>query len=273
MSKTILICLLTLLLFSSGRAQQVDRTISTLEEISESVKLAPCDSKDRLAAVKTLFQSAGAKEDELLVKEFKKISNLVVTKKGKGPQTIIVGAHYDKTESGCGAIDNWTGISILVHLYRTMSKFDTERTYLFVAFDEEEKGLLGSDAMARAIPKSEREKYCSMVNIDSFGVAAPQSMTNISNSKMTKFAKNLAKELNYPFGEAPINNASSDSVSFTRQNIPSITFHGLDGKWQNYLHNKEDKVEKINMQSVYVGYRFILNFLAKIDAEDCGSFR
>lgn len=260
------------LLFSIN-AQETNPAVATREQITESVKLSPCDSKERLEGVKKLFLSVGAKEEEINVEKFKDISNVVVKRKGKTDEMVIVGAHYDKTDAGCGAIDNWTGISILAHLYKTFSHFDTEKTYLFVAFDQEEKGLLGSEAMAKTIPKEERKNYCLMTNIDSFGKAAPQAMINISSSKVTKFAKNLAKDMQVPFGEINIENASSDSKSFINRGIPSVTFTGLDGNWQKYLHNKEDKLENINMESVYLGYRFILSFLAKLDVEGCQNFR
>ena len=272
MKKLILIVLTTFVAFSA-KAQQANTAVSTQEQISESVKLAPCEMKERLEAVKKLFVSMGAKEENVKVEQFKDVSNVVVSKKGKSDETIIVGAHYDKVKEGCGAIDNWTGVSIIAHIYRTMSRFETEKSYIFVAFDKEEGGLFGSEAMAKAIPKDKRQNYCSMINLDSFGIGIPQAMTNISSPKLSKFAKNLAKETNFPFAEASILNASSDSDSFKNKGIPAITFHGLDGKWETYLHNKEDKIEKINMQSVFIGYRFVLNFLVKIDSEGCQNFR
>ena len=268
-----LIILLTIQFIYSAKAQQANSAVSTQEQLAESVKLAPCEMKERLEAVKKMFISVGAKEEDVKVEQFKDISNVVVTKKGKSEETIIVGAHYDKTKEGCGVVDNWTGISMIAHIYRTFSKFETEKTYIFVAFDQEELGLLGSKEMAKAIPKDKRQNYCSMVNVDSFGVGIPQAMTNISSSKMTKYAKDLAKETKFPFAEAAILGASSDSDSFKEKGIPAITFHGLDGKWQTYLHNNGDKFEKVNLQSVFLGYQFILNFIVKLDTETCQVFR
>ena len=269
----ILLLALISLIAVSAKAQQDNPAVSTQEQLAESVKLVPCEMKNRLEAVKKLFVSVGAKEEDVKVEQFKDISNVVVSKKGKSDETIIVGAHYDKVKEGCGAIDNWTGVAIIAHLYRTMSKFETQKSYIFVAFDKEEGGLFGSGAMAKAIPKEQRQKYCSMVNIDSFGVGIPQALTNISSSKLSKFAKTLAKETNFRFAEASLLNATSDSESFLNKGIPAISFHGLDGKWQNYLHSKEDKLEKVNIQSVFYGYQFVLNFIVKLDAEGCQSFR
>lgn len=251
-------------------AQQND-LLSSQEQIAESVKLAPCKSENRLAAVRQLFEKMGAKEQDIAVEKFDKdkISNLVVKKKGKSEETIIVGAHYDKTKEGCGVIDNWTGISIIAHLYRTINQIQPEKSYLFVAFDQEEIGLLGSDAMAKAIPKEKRPQFCSMVNLDSFGFAAPQALENTSSSELVSIAKKLAKESAFPFTTGSILNADADSSSFRKRGIPSITFNALDNNWQKYLHSENDKLEKINFTSVYLGYRFALVFLAKLDGLPC----
>ena len=175
--------LIFVLSLSTQTFAQQNNLLSSQEQIAESVKLAPCKSENRLAAVKQLFENLGAKEDIAIEKFNKdKIANLVVKKKGKSEETIIVGAHYDKVKEGCGAIDNWTGISIIAHLYRTINQIPTEKSYIFVAFDQEEIRLIGSEAMAKSIPKEKRPQFCSMVNLDSFGFAAPQALENTSNS-------------------------------------------------------------------------------------------
>ena len=265
------LALIFVLCFSTQTFAQQNELLSSQEQIAESVKLAPCKSENRLVAVKQLFEKMGAKEQDIAVEKFDKdkISNLVVKKKGKSEETIIVGAHYDKTKEGCGAIDNWTGISIIAHLYRTINQIQPEKSYLFVAFDQEEVGLLGSDAMAKAIPKEKRPQFCSMVNLDSFGFAAPQAMENTSSGELVSIAKKLAKESAFPFTTGSILYADADSSSFRKRGIPSITFTALDNNWQKYLHSENDKLEKINFTSVYLGYRFTLVFLAKLDGLPC----
>jgi Zn-dependent M28 family amino/carboxypeptidase len=270
--KNILFILTSLALFTLQiYTQSANLVLSTQEEMTESVKLAPCQSKERLEAVKKLFVQMGAKEDEIALEKFNKdrIINVVLKKKGKSEEIIIIGAHYDKTDLGCGAIDNWTGISVVAHLYKTMHQLETEKSYVFVAFDQEEKGLFGSEEMAKAIPKESRSQYCAMINIDSFGFTAPFSMQNTSSPKMVSIAKTLAEENKIKFVDAPIENADADSSSFKSRRIPSITFSGLDNKWQTYLHSNNDKFEKINMGSVYLGYRFVLAFISKLEKANC----
>jgi len=233
-----------------------------------------CKNDERFEAVKNLFKKMGASDNDLKVENFDKVQNLTVTKKGKTNETIIVGAHYDKVNEGCGAIDNWTGLVIVANLYGTLRQYQTEKTYIFVAFGNEEKGLVGSEAMAKSIPKENRPQYCSMVNFDSFGFNYPQVLSNASSPKMTKFAKDLAKEVNMPFSEASLaGTADADSTSFVSKNIPAITFHGLSNKWLEYLHSSKDKIENVKPESVLVGYKFGYLFLTRLDQGTCDMFR
>jgi len=254
-------------------SQKMAVKIASEADIKEDLNLYTCKNDERLEAVKKLFKKMGAADSEIKIEKVKNVENLVVTKKGKTDKIVIVGAHYDKTSDGCGVIDNWTGIVVLANLYRTIKDFNTEKTYVFSAFGKEELGLLGSDEMARAIPKEKRVDYCAMVNFDSFGFTYPQVMQNISDTKLVDLAKEVSGELKLPFASAAIEFASSDSASFRNQKIPAISIHGLSDKWQEYLHGSKDKIENVNTGSVFIGYRFALNYLAKIDAKSCGAFR
>ena len=248
--------------------------ISTEDELRSDLILAPCASKQRAEAVSKLFQRMGAAETEISSEKIKDVQNIIVTKKGRVDETIIVGAHYDKTSDGCGAIDNWSGIVMVAHLYRTLRSADTQKNYVFVAFDKEEIGLVGSARMANSIPKENRKSYCAMVNLDSFGFTYPQVLTNTSNAKMTDLAKSLAAEVKMPFGSASLAGvADADSSSFLAKDIPAVTFHGLSDKWKQYLHTSSDKVENVNAASVRVGYNFLLAYLEKLDASPCSVFR
>jgi Zn-dependent M28 family amino/carboxypeptidase len=258
---------------SQAIAQSQSPTISTLEDIGQDLKMVPCKNADRLAAVEKLFQKMGATDADISVEQLRDVQNVVVTKKGKSDETIIVGAHYDKVSDGCGAIDNWTGIVIIANVYRTFRSVETTKTIKFVAFDKEEQGLIGSSAMVRAIPKEKRALYCSMVNVDSFGFGYPQVLENTSSAKMTAVAKALAAEMKLQLNTASLATADADSSSFIDNGIPAITFHGLSKDWQRYLHSSNDQLENVKPASVHLGYRFLLPYLAKIDAGGCNDYK
>jgi hypothetical protein len=247
--------------------------ISTVEEIRADLGLLGCGDESRYDTVSKLFTKAGAPSDHVQDFSHRQVRNLVVRKAGVSPETIVVGAHYDKTELGCGAVDNWTGIVAMAHLYSTLREVAHTKSLLFVAFDDEEQGLLGSHAMARSIPKHERARYCAMINLDSFGLSTPQVLDNVSSSRLRKVAAELAEAMNVPFDHARVDIAGADSTSFLRRGIPAITLHGLSADWLSILHTHEDQPSKVNATSVYLGYRLALALLARVDGMSCDAFR
>jgi Zn-dependent M28 family amino/carboxypeptidase len=261
----------------SGQSPAPERAsiLSTKEEVQASLNKVPCERSARLEGVKQLFISLGAAETDLNIEKFDKdkISNLVVRKKGETDETIVVGAHYDRTDEGCGATDNWSGITIMAHLYKTILPLKTKKSYIFVAFDQEEKGLLGSRQMLKAMTKPDIAQICSMVNFDSFGQAYPMALKNASSSKMLKLAETLGKESGFTFNSVDIPGASSDSAAFIEKRLPAITLSGLGGNWTEILHTRNDKLDKVNIDSVYLGYRFGSLYVSKLDAGACGDFK
>lgn len=247
--------------------------IATVEDIERDVDLVSCKSSDRLEAVRKLFRSMGASDDDIVIDDSRGTKNVIVTKKGASPETIVVGAHYDKVDEGCGAIDNWTGVVAIAHLYGTLRLVDTSKTFKFIAFDKEEKGLVGSHNFISGIAKADRASVCSMVNIDSFGFTLPWVMENTSDKPLVTIAKDVWKKMKLELISVPIANADADSSSFKNAGIPAITFTGLNANWRNYLHSSNDKLKNIKMDSVFAGYRLLLPFLIEIDKPACDAFR
>lgn len=248
-------------------------SISTPEQIKAEFDSVPCKNEERLSAAKALFEKIDAPAADTSIDKYKNVENLVVRKPGASQEIIVIGAHYDKVEAGCGAVDNWTGIVTLAQLYKSLKNVPLRKTILFVAFGKEEKGLVGSNAMVDAIGKDQVVQYCEMINIESFGFAVPQVVDNISSKRLGAFTAGLAKELKIPFNHASIAGADADSSSFLRKKIPAITLHGLNNDWTSILHSRNDQASKINPLSVYLGYRLVLALVGRLDSLPCGEYR
>ncbi|MBO0799196.1 MAG: M20/M25/M40 family metallo-hydrolase [Blastocatellia bacterium] len=251
--------------------------LSTPEEIKSEFDSVPCKNEERQSAVKSLFERMGADPADITIDKYKKVENVVIRKAASSPESgnekIVIGAHYDKTAMGCGAVDNWTGIVTLAHIYRTLKDVPLNKTVLFIAFGEEEKGLVGSAAMVEPIKKEEAADYCAMINMDSFGLAVPQVIEDISSKKLVDLTQNIAKKLDLPFQRAYFSGGTSDSDSFLKKKIPAITLHGLSNNWKNILHTGFDKPASVKSESVYLGYRLTLALLVSIDKSSCQEFR
>lgn len=264
--------LLMLLVPAWLRPQDV-RT-STEGELVEDLKLGPCKNDERLDGVKKLFVRMGAAEADIKAEKIKDNQNVIFTKKGKTDEMVIIGAHYDKVKDGCGIIDNWSGVVILAHVLKAIAAADVQKTYIFAAFDREEKGMKGSSAWAKAIPKESRASYCSMVNLDSFGLGDPMIFENASSPSMIRFGTRLGTELSMKVPTVSIRRADSDSSSFKKIGIPAITLSALSAKDpKKYMHSSKDKVENVLTGSVYRGYTFALEYIRRIDAGACDMFR
>ena len=267
--------------------------ISTPDEIKTDALSVPCKNSERKAAVVALLEKMGAASPDVTVEKIDRVENLVVTIPGTGSGNparggnpamgsntatvgntamggkIVVGAHYDKVENGCGAVDNWTGIVAMAHLYRSRRSIAPEKTFIFVAFGREEEGMLGSKAMVKSITKEEAKGYCEMINIDSLGMGAPQAADNMSNKKLMDLAAEKAEKMKMPFGHAQILGGDSDSSSFNEKGIPAITIHGLTNDWRRVLHTPNDQVAKVHPESVYLGYRLALAMIWDLDSKPC----
>ncbi|RWS04742.1 uncharacterized protein B4U79_02535, partial [Dinothrombium tinctorium] len=80
--------------------------------------------------------------------------NIIAVKNGlnrgkAGDEIILVGGHYDTVESSPGVDDNGSGMVAVLETARVLSSVQLKQTIMFVAFDLEELGLLGSLAFVR----------------------------------------------------------------------------------------------------------------------------
>ena len=254
-------------------AQDSSIKVSSPEQIKEDFSTVPCEDKKRLEAVKSLFERAGVPSSESTIDKYKDVENFVWIKKGESSEKIVVGAHYDKVADGCGALDNWTGVVTLSHLYRTLKDVPLKKTLVLVAFGKEEKGLIGSRAMTNAISKEQSAEYCAMINIDSLGLSPPQVADNMSSKKLGQFTEDLAKEMKMPFARASIPGANSDSSAFIEKKIPAVTIHGMNNEWPRILHSSNDQAAKVNPASVYLGYRLTLAMVIRLDQAPCAAYK
>ncbi|MBI9069602.1 MAG: M28 family peptidase, partial [Salinivirgaceae bacterium] len=206
----------------------------------------------------------------------KNVAFSLKSSKAKSEKYIIVGAHYDHLGMGGsgtstrtpdtiaihnGADDNASGVAGIIELAgKLASQIDSmNHNFIFVAFDAEEMGILGSKYFSEHLPLN-KENILAMINFDMIGrmkhdtigisiggTGTALEFDSLLNSVNTSFAKNFS-----PDGYGP-----SDHASFYSNNIPVLFFS--TGAHEDY-HTPADDFEKIDTNKV----ADIMNYAAAI---------
>jgi Iap family predicted aminopeptidase len=267
-----------IVLVTSSISFSIDRedtklSLSTLEQVKEDAIEVNCNNDERLNAVHALFEKMGAQASDIVIEKIRNVENVILRKQGSSEGLIVIGAHYDKASVGCGAVDNWSGIVAMAHVYRSLRNFPANRSLILVAFGKEEKGRVGSKAMVEAIDKAQSQQYCAMINFDSLGLGVPQVMENISSKKLTIRVAEVAKRMEMPFAKGALYGPDSDSSSFIEKKIPAVTIHGVAGDFLKVIHTPNDQPKAVKAESVYLAYRLALSLTIEIDKCRCDEFR
>lgn len=230
---------------------------------------------ERATELASIFADAGCKQplySEQVVKG-SKLPNLICHLAGSSERTIVVGAHYDKVNAGDGAIDNWSGASLLPSLFESLRTVGRQVTFEFVAFTDEEKGLVGSEFYVKTLPKDARSNVVANVNIDSLGIKGPPRIwTGLSSKKLVDSAALIANSLQIKVQGFDLQNLGiSDSASFRVVKIPTIDFHSLDDGRFDLLHSKKDVATSVDIPSYYATYRLLTAYLAYLDVQNASS--
>jgi hypothetical protein len=189
--------------------------------------------------------------------------NILFLLEGSDPglkqQVIVVGAHYDHVGYGTpqnsrgqvglihhGADDNASGTSAVLELIQALVRLSEppRRSVLFVFWDAEEKGLLGSKHWV-AHPTIPLDRVALMINLDMVGRLRDERLTVIGSRSSAGLRKLVALDndeglsLEFPWLMEP----DADYYSFLVQNVPVLMLH--TGLHEDY-HRPGDVASKIN---------------------------
>ena len=86
---------------------------------------------------------------------------------------VLIGAHYDNIRAGIGPLDtmkgaddNGSGVAAVLESARLLANFNPKYTIEFIAFDEEEVGLLGAYGYADSCRTNPNEFVFGLINMD-----------------------------------------------------------------------------------------------------------
>lgn len=189
--------------------------------------------------------------------------NVIGTLKGRTDETIVMGGHYDSVAAGPGAGDNGSGTAVILELARTMAqKPQPEHTLVFIAFDAEELGLVGSRAYVDELSAEQLQNVRAMLNFDMLG-AGSGPLVLMGNGDVALLARSSAKQLNIDArnGNMPAN-AGSDHESFARKGVDTVFFM----RDYDLLHTPEDTIDQVKQVNLDEAGRVAERVLERLDA-------
>ena len=178
---------------------------------------------------------------------------------------IVVGAHFDHVGLGNygamnkkdvgkihnGADDNASGTAGMMELAEAFSKCKPKRSIVFIAFNAEEMGMLGSRYYAYQNPLKNIEKTVGMVNLDMISRNDPKLVWAggiFYSSDMKKIVEEANKEIGFEvLYNVGLFTFASDQGPFIRKKVPSVFFFG--GLHDDY-HTPNDKINRLDFDKV-----------------------
>ena len=203
--------------------------------------------------------------------------NIIGLWKGSDPvlsrQYVVIGAHRDHIGIGAygsrarrqrgeihnGADDNATGSVGVIEIVRALSEagYHPKRSILFMLFDAEEMGLIGSRWWV-ANPTVPLKQVVAMINMDMIGRVRDDKCqvmgSNTSRAWETALKKATARSP-LEWRIMPSGFGGSDHLPFMMAKIPAIFFHS--GLHPDY-HTPQDDPEKCNPRGAVEALKVLL---------------
>ena len=238
------------------------------EVIASRLKDMPKGDDKREAKLKEVFLAAGCDKSNLReqVIKYARHPNVMCVMPGNSDRVIVVGAHFDHVEMGSGAVDNWSGASLLPSLLQSLSQERRSHTFIFIGFSDEELGMVGSRFYVHALTAEERARIDAMINMDTLGLANSEVWQSHADDRLVRIAAMVSHAMNLPLSAVNVDRVgSTDSESFREKKIPSITFHSITQETLPILHTDKDQLPAVNLEHLYESYKLIAAYLAYLD--------
>lgn len=182
-------------------------------------------------------------------------------------EPVIIGAHYDhignsKAVDGDnianGANDNASGTVAVMQLAKILNNTKPKRSILFVLFDAEEKGLLGSKYLAEKL-KSEDVKPYVIFNIEMVGVPMedkPQQayLTGFEQSNFAEIFNGYTDQESLIFlpqaKDYQLFKRSDNYPFYQSFEIPAHSVSTFDFTNYSYYHHVDDEAKLIDTEHI-----------------------
>ena len=199
----------------------------------------------------------------------RKQSNVVCVLPGDTPEEIVVGAHFDHVSAGSGAVDNWSGASLLPSLLQSLLGSGHKHTFVFIGFSGEEDGEIGSDYYVKSLSSAELSHIKLMITIDTIGLGPTEVWVSRSDPKAVGLLNATAQLMKLPLIGVNVDGfGESDEEPFIKRGLRTITIHSLTNENKRFIHSELDTLSAINSHEYYNTYRLLARFLSELDVRE-----
>ncbi|AFM41983.1 putative aminopeptidase [Desulfosporosinus acidiphilus SJ4] len=226
---------------------------------------------------KVIFHNASLNDPKQCV-ELVNSQNIIAELPGTLPDTIVLGAHYDTaTMNVPGAVDNASGVGVLLELARVLSKEPHQKTYQLVFFGAEENGLVGSNYY---ISQADLSAVQWMLNVDMVGTpleidgagkksAPPELIKQVSAlARKSHIPYHLSRDFTIMTREST-QGGSSDFSPFLDQGIPALGL-GIYGRPAGYFHRPEDRLDHVTLETMQTEGDFVHSLVHEVKLNKLG---
>ena len=206
--------------------------------------------------------------------------NVVAKLLGENEEIIIVGAHHDSVLTP-GAVDDASGVAVVLEMARVLSMENLPRTILFTTFGSEELGLLGSAAFVRE--HADNKIVAAIV----FDVIAPgpenglrvglrNSWEVATTEWLDNYVQGLAENLDFYVQSEQDVGGYSDYASFTHAGIPGTWVYWVNPQHGEILwptHTLADNLDAIDKTRIEQVTLFGVELVRRLAGEDIEALR
>ncbi|HWB75045.1 MAG TPA: M28 family peptidase [Nannocystaceae bacterium] len=187
--------------------------------------------------------------------------------------TLVLGAHYDGVPNSPAAADNGTGTAAVLAAARHLQEVECRRyDVIFVLFDEEESGLVGSSAYAGKLITDDEPIVAvhsiDMISFDGDG----DGVIEIDQPDAGLFELYEAAAMELGLAVVATDSVATDYQSFQQAGIPAC---GLMEEWNNgdhtpYWHTPMDSYAQIDFEYLATGSALVHHTFARLLNPDAG---
>lgn len=181
---------------------------------------------------------------------------------------VILGAHYDTERTSPGAIDNATGIALILDVAKRIARLKVRNVnFLLVFFDQEEDNEVGSREFVKMLAKTDKE----VESVHIFDLIGWDSNGNKRISLQSppafleKAYRDNALDLNIPIQIIP--GASSDNKSFLKEGYQTILISDEVEDVTPYYHTAKDDMNTVDFDYLALVSNLVYKTLKAITDE------